>query len=394
MSGMAEQGTGVHALESVLATLADALPDLAEQTVARIRGELDSYAAISSEALTAAVDRNLVTAMRALRSGAVPAPDRLHGAAQTARERFEAGIPVEEIVRGFRISIALIHERFVDLAVTEKLPAAATVDGVRVMWGVADAFTTRIITEYHDLEVGAALRDAQRRISSVRALLAGAEPDEVSLAALDASATYAAVHADVPDGSRGEAIRKTLEESGSTESTRAFVVLDGTHCFGILAKRPADPEVSVGIGPFVDLGDLPRSDREARQCLRVAQQAGRTGVQGLAELGWRLAAADRPDVGALYAAAFLAPLEAEGEFGADVRAAVTAWLRNTRSIPRAAEALTVHPNTVRYRLTRFAELTGFVQEDPDHLMGAYWAFELDPVVDPHNETASRVEAGP
>ena len=71
MSGMAEQGTGVHALESVLATLADALPDLAEQTVARIRGELDSYAAISSEALTAAVDRNLVTAMRALRSGAV-----------------------------------------------------------------------------------------------------------------------------------------------------------------------------------------------------------------------------------------------------------------------------------------------------------------------------------
>ena len=165
-------------LGAVLAPLGASLPELAEATCAQIYAELDSYASISHEALTAAVRRNLDTAMDALRSGTVPHPAQLDGAAQTARERFEAGVPVEEIVRGFRISIALIHERFVDLAVTLGLPAEATVGGVRLMWGVADAFTTRIITEYHALEVDAALRDVHRRAATVpRAWTGALAPD-------------------------------------------------------------------------------------------------------------------------------------------------------------------------------------------------------------------------
>ena len=57
-------------------------------------------------------------------------------------------------------------------------------------------------------------------------------------------------------------------------------------------------------------------------------------------------------------------------------AKVRAWFAAGRSIPRAAEALHVHVNTVRHRLGRFGELTGANLDDPDDLVGALWVAEL------------------
>lgn len=376
MGRMSPRRATPQVLESVLVTLASSLPDLAEQTCAQIYGELDSYAAIPADRLIAAVRRNLDTALKALREDRVPPPERLDGAAQTARERYDAGVPVEEIVRGFRISIALIHERFVDLAVTLGLPAAASVSGVRTLWRVADAFTTRIITEYHTLELDTAVRNAQRRVGSLRALLAGEAPDETLLALVDPATPYAAIRCEVPAADSAEAVRRRLEASGSAGAHRALVVVDGGQVLGVVAARPADPGHAVGIGPFVRLEELPRSDRIARQSLRVAIRTGRGGVLGLPELGWRLAAASRPDVWAHYATSFLTPLDAEGEFGAEVLAAVRSWLVHGRSIPRAAAELRVHVNTVRYRLGRYTDLTGADLDDPDDLLGITWAVEL------------------
>ena len=45
--------------------------------------------------------------------------------------------------------------------------------------------------------------------------------------------------------------------------------------------------------------------------------------------------------------------------GADLLATVTAYLEVSGSIEGAARALFVHPNTVRYRLRRVAELTDY-----------------------------------
>ena len=130
-------------LDDVIKALGDSLDSLAAETCLRIYRELDSYAGVEPAALASAVSRNLRTALAALRDQRVPSPGTLDGAALTARERYETGVPVEEIVRGFRISISLIHERFVDLAMSLGLPVETTVAGSRTMWGVGDAFTTR-----------------------------------------------------------------------------------------------------------------------------------------------------------------------------------------------------------------------------------------------------------
>ena len=78
----------------------------------------------------------------------------------------------------------------------------------------------------------------------------------------------------------------------------------------------------------------------------------------------------------LYFDRFLAPVLAEGTFGEEVLAAVGAWLAHGHSVARAAEQLTVHVNTVRYRLRRYADLTNADLDDPDDLVGIRWALEL------------------
>jgi len=362
-------------LDDVIAALGDSLESLAAETCLRIYHELSSYRGVEPAALASAVSRNLRTALTALREQRVPSPATLDGAALTAKERYGTGVPVEEIIRGFRISISLIHERFVDLAISMGLPVEAVVAGSRTMWGVGDAFTTRIITTYQALELDTALRDAQHRAAVVRALLAGETPDD-ALVAIDADGQYAAIRCEVPPAENAERVRRQLESSGSRGSVRALVVLDGGICLGIVAARPTDPTQAVGMGPFVRPDDLARSDRIARQALRLAQRLGRRGVQSVEELGWRLAAVSRPDVWRLYADRFLLPVLIEGPFGEELLDTVKAWLACAGSIPRTAEALTVHVNTVRYRLRRFEELTGSDLADPEHLMGVTWALEL------------------
>jgi hypothetical protein len=45
-----------------------------------------------------------------------------------------------------------------------------------------------------------------------------------------------------------------------------------------------------------------------------------------------------------------------------------AWLEHDRSIPTAADALCVHPNTLRYRLRRVEEVTGLSLNDQDAML--------------------------
>lgn len=371
----ASPGGSRNPIDEVLDRLNESLPDLAELTCQRIYATLDSYVMIAPEALAAASARNLFSALSALRVMEAPEPQDLVGAAQTSRERYEAGVPVEEIVRGFRISISLIHERFLDLSTALGVPIEEVLNGSRVLWRVADSFTTRIITEYHTLALENALRDTSQRAWLVQRLLAGDPLDDNALVALDRQASYAALRCELPADGDTERVRALLETSGSSQQAKAIVVADAHSCVGLVAQAPQDPGFPVGLGPFVPLGELSRSDQVARMALRLAVRLGRSGIQRLKELGWRLAAVSRPDVWEIYADRFLGPLEEEGDFGAELRVAVLTWLRH-QSIPKAAKVLLVHPNTLRYRLLRFQQLTGSDLSDLDDVIGASWALEL------------------
>ncbi len=73
-----------------------------------------------------------------------------------------------------------------------------------------------------------------------------------------------------------------------------------------------------------------------------------------------------PALAQALANARLAPLDAlpAGERDRLIQT-LSAWLEHQRHTPRIAQALHVHPQTVRYRLARLRELLGDVIDDPD-----------------------------
>ena len=82
---------------------------------------------------------------------------------------------------------------------------------------------------------------------------------------------------------------------------------------------------------------------------------------------------------------YVAALAERGRAGDEVLATVRTWLRERRSVAATALALSVHENTVRYRLSRFTALTGADLEDTDVLVEVWWALEYA-AIRPRNST--------
>lgn len=66
---------------------------------------------------------------------------------------------------------------------------------------------------------------------------------------------------------------------------------------------------------------------------------------------------------------------------------VAAFLEQTSSLEGTARALFVHPNTVRYRLRRVAELTGYAPTDPRQALALRIALALGRLADAHDRPA-------
>lgn len=369
--------------EPVITRLDRDIDRLTPVTISQVLRDLDSYAAVEPAALEVSVRRNLAIAVRALRANRPPAASQLVEAEQTTRERFAQGIPVEEIIRAFRISIGLIQERFVETCFEEGVPADATLSGSRLLWAVGDAFTTRVITAYHAFDLDSALQDAQRRTGYVRAMVHGQlsvaeSAGDLATYRLDPDATYAAIRCLV-EPQTAERTRRAVEAGGSLPNRSALVAVDAGECIGIVARRPDDDAAHlIGIGPFVPLREIAGSFRIAGRACEVAEQLGRRGVVGIEDLTWRLAAADHPDVTGFLVQRYLAPLREGGEFGAVLEETLRVYLANGMNIARTAEALVTHTNTLRYRLRRFTELTGLSLESAEVLVELMWALEMGP----------------
>jgi putative transposase len=139
----------------------------------------------------------------------------------------------------------------------------------------------------------------------------------------------------------------------------------------------------MGVGPLVPLRDIASSFAMASRCCDVVRRSNRSGVFGLEDLTWRLAAADQPEVTAYLRERYLAPLRSEGDFGAVLEETVRVYLAHSRNVAKTAEDLVLHVNTLRYRIRRFEELTDASLDSPDTLVELHWALEMaDPTTGP------------
>ncbi|HWC81100.1 MAG TPA: helix-turn-helix domain-containing protein [Pseudonocardiaceae bacterium] len=241
----------------------------------------------------------------------------------------------------------------------------------------------------HRAQVDAARRNSAER---VRALLRGRGSVRVAAAELDlADVPHRAIAIDTEGEDPGdqlgaEGLRLALWERITTGVGRRPVAadLDGLLC----AVVPEVPGVGgwaelraalagdggekalVAAGSAVDVDELPRSMREARETLGLLRAGLVPGRVAAYPEVWSVLALHRAATAATEAgAADLGPvprLRALDEAnGTEYLHTLYEWLRHPGDPRAAGRALRIHPNTLRYRMRRVTELAEVDLTDPD-----------------------------
>lgn len=364
-----------------VARLMDDVDELVARTVENGDEQRPPYAVVPRSAITASVRMNLETVRRSLLSGS-PVIDDHDVEALTIRvdERLGQGLRVEDGIQGWRQSIGVIQERFIEIAAERGVDASEVLGAVRVLWKLSDLMTNQMTALFRSRQLTGALRHSQLRAEFLEKVLAGGLPvPEVHARGeelgLDTSIDYLTVKAGTAEGASVEALRRRLE----TRATDLVVVADG-YCFGLLSGPvgASAREDVVALGPPAPLPEVAGSFELAT---RIYDWMGRHGVRGrrrIEDIGWRLAV-DRDDaVSSLLLHRYRAPLESMDEFGAQIWRSIRAYVSADKNVARAAEALIVHQNTLRYRLARFAEVTGANLDSTETLLEVTWALAADP----------------
>jgi hypothetical protein len=318
------------------------------------------------------VDRILELLAEGVRTGARPRHsdhDSSYDAARaTGQRRAEQGVPLDDVLRSFRMGGRHVWEDLVDRG-ADVLSAAELRDIGTQLWEVVDVTSAQVAIAYHAHERALVRVDEQQRAELWEGLLGGRARDH-------RFAQDAAVHLDVPaDGdllvvTAAQLDRRLADDRLSphatawvrrTEGIVGLVVLRDetpTEAYAELRAIADEVAVPVGVSAVVrGLGGVGTGFREASLALRAQ---GRT--PGLACFEERLPEAlllSAPEMAQRLVERWVAPVLAlpSSESRALV-ATLTAWVAEAGSTTGTAQAVHCHRNTVVNRLRRVAEVTG------------------------------------
>ncbi|MET9914916.1 helix-turn-helix domain-containing protein [Streptomyces sp. NPDC006476] len=357
--------------------------EVVEPSVRRVWDEVPSYLAATREQLEASVRRNLRLAARTVLTRKVLSPAEIWEAEQATLERLSVGIPIEDIMTGFRVSISSIEDRLIELAAVYEVPAGDVVALTRLLRQLGDAFSARAASAYREQGVTSALAEQRRRDRWLLALLTG-DLDAVEVEHGATSYRLGRHRAYVPFCSAGrgpgalEALLENLTEQFRGHGVAMMLPVED-QLVGILPEAPKAVDGHlIALGPPVRPDETAASFALARRVLAAASVQSDGGVHTVEALGWRIGVPVVPELAALVSARYLDPLRQAGAFGDEVEQTLRAYLEHDRSIPRTSEATHLHVNTLRYRLARFEELTGRSLAQTDTLIELAWALQLRP----------------
>jgi putative transposase len=366
-------------LAEVARRLADSMDELIERQLARLRAH-PPYAVVPDDDLRRACRRNVLRVIATLGR-----PDLLVEVEEderaSAQRRALQGIPSDAVVEAYRAVLSVLRDAFIEEAGALGADPAAVLAVTTRLWDLTDRYSDVLVSARQQVEIDAARRDELHRIAFLQRLLVGAvDPAEL----VEGGAVYGVLPGRQywvfrGRGDGGEAGLRRLGrhlEQGSAYRRRVLIAPLDDDVAGIADAPPAplDGAVIALAGP-VELAGVAGAFTEATQVLTAATRYGRTGVVDKSSLSLRVAIEQQTELGELLYRRHVARLADCGPATAELLETLATWMRERRSVPAAARALAVHENTVRYRLARYAKLTGTDVGDTDVLVEAWWALE-------------------
>ncbi len=286
-------------------------------------------------------------AMGALTGGGAVSGADLRAAERLGADRARQGVPVAALLDGFQAGRALIVRTVVERGRGAGLPADDLLEGMIRIDAVATSLEHRMVHAHRvaEMEMARTTREAHAQV--LRRVLHG---EAGSPAPLDPAGSYHCVVADVTDPALAARLERLLTGglSGLVDGRLAALVPR-------LPSLPPEAPLVVA-SPAASLKQVPVLYGLCRQALRAAP--GGSGLRRLSELALAVAVSSQPELGRLLAGALLEGLDPADDFHRQLAETALAYLDNAGRVETTAKALHVHPNTVKYRVRRFGEVTG------------------------------------
>ncbi|MFC4855020.1 PucR family transcriptional regulator [Actinophytocola glycyrrhizae] len=333
----------------VLAALA-ADPALVDEVVTAAREASPEVARLPEAENRRHIAVVVAAAIAAVDDPAEPGAEVFAAAEALGADRAAQGIPLEALLCGVHAG----RTRAVDIAVAcgrdAGVPPQEMLDALVRFNRYAGALERHVISGHHRAELTA--RDAHTHV--LRRLLHGADvaDEELTRAGLRPDGRYHCVLTDVADPVRARELEHRLTGAGGV-----FGLVEGRLAgLSVRTPVPADVPDLVVVAPAAALSEVhTRYDL----CLTAIHAVpGLRGVRQLTELAGETALAAQPVLAELLAAEYLGALDRTDPFHHQLVCTGRAYLDHGQRLDQTAEALHVHPNTVRYRLGKLGELTG------------------------------------
>ena len=371
------------------------LPGLADETIAAIAADVPEYAREMEGEFGRLVRLGVEVAFnRFVDLIADPAADGGYARetyVNLGRGEFRAGRSLDVLLAAYRVGARLAWRRFVEAGSSRDLPPEVLYQLGEAIFAYIDELSAESAEGYAE-EQSAAAGEAQRRRRGLVRLLAQDPPASQEAVRQAARTAGWALPRAIAALVAGDAERRTPDdqrpgdEVADAAATRLARRLGGGALGGavggvacVFVPDPAAPgrrrqldtllgEETAVLGPTVPWAEASASLRRATRAYRLVA-SGHLRARGLVEAERHLAAlllAADPETAEDLARTRLAPLAglADGP-RARLTETLRAWLDRPGQVQAVAGVLSVHPQTVRYRVRKLRELFGDALEDPE-----------------------------
>jgi sugar diacid utilization regulator len=195
-----------------------------------------------------------------------------------------------------------------------------------------------------------------------------AEHDALSSVARGAAGQQAVVE----NGKRRD--ERVKQVTGLRMPAEQPLVADLDTSLGVIAPKAPEYRINhlVAVGPAVVLDQLHDAFVEAVLTLDTASRFGQSGIVRLADLGPRPLVVSAAGIAAGLSDRHLRAFDGPGRANHDIEETTRVYLECNQQVREVSQRLAVHPNTVRYRVHRFHELTGLDLRRTEDLVTAWW----------------------
>jgi hypothetical protein len=343
--------------------------------------QLPTYGGLATETLDPDVRLSLECTIRSARAGggAVSATE-LAELVEVGRSQALEGVPIEELLRAWRIGIEVSVMSARRLGSRLGTTDAEMVEFMTSVLAWSDVAMVETARGHRLAEIELARQDQERRASFVRGVLAGTmAPSEIRVHAdsygVDITRTYVALRARPAAGGSVRELERALGFDDVLLRHHGLSALVDGDLAGFTRQRPSrEAPGFVGVGPPRSLDHLSESFRLATRALVTAESFELRGIQDIQGLGLRAAVAADWDVGDALCGRYTEPLAAVSS-GREILESLRTLIACGMHVDRAAERLVIHPNTLRYRISRFEELTLCSLREPGTAFEVWWALE-------------------